>query len=472
MANAGLATIDAPPRELDFGGVEMFGGTMRRFGLALASAASVAALAAVMPAHAADLNGGAYADLEERIAELEATTARKGTRKVKLEISGFVNEALFAWDDGKERNAYVVTNESAPDRFRFKGDAKITDTWSAGYLLEIGVRGARQDRSNQDAPNSVNALDLRHSAWWLSNKSLGKFWVGQTSDAADGITEVNLANTNHFASASVPQSWGDGGSGFFIRRSDGVLSTINWGDLVVPGQSGIPGEGHRQNLVKYETPVIAGFTGSASWGEDDVWNIALRYVGDAAGFKIAGGIAYTSWSDGALRRGTVLANNDPDLDVTEVGLSASILHTATGLYATGAYGQLEDNNKDKLYGFATDDTTDFFFIQAGIEKKFLPIGKTTVFGEYWQLDGGTAINASNGGKLDVSSLGAGQYIKNSELKVWGLGLNQNLSEVIDVYVAYRHVEADINTVSSTGVAAGKASVDDFQYVTTGAYIKF
>ena len=55
-----------------------------------------------MPGAAADLGGDCCADLEERIAELEATTARKGNRKVKLEVSGQVNEALFFWDDGVE----------------------------------------------------------------------------------------------------------------------------------------------------------------------------------------------------------------------------------------------------------------------------------------------------------------------------------------------------------------------------------
>ncbi len=48
-----------------------------------------------MPVAAADLGGDCCADLEERIAELEATTARKGNRKVKLEVSGHVNEALI-----------------------------------------------------------------------------------------------------------------------------------------------------------------------------------------------------------------------------------------------------------------------------------------------------------------------------------------------------------------------------------------
>ena len=41
---------------------------------------------------AADLGGDCCADLEERVAVLEATTARKGNRKVSLNISGWVNQ--------------------------------------------------------------------------------------------------------------------------------------------------------------------------------------------------------------------------------------------------------------------------------------------------------------------------------------------------------------------------------------------
>ena len=51
-------------------------------------------------AQGADLGGDCCGDLEERIAELEATTARKGNRKVSLAIYGQVNEAVLFWDDG------------------------------------------------------------------------------------------------------------------------------------------------------------------------------------------------------------------------------------------------------------------------------------------------------------------------------------------------------------------------------------
>src|SRR4051812_33990470 len=75
-----------------------------------------------IPAAAADLGGNCCADLEERIAELEATTARKGNRKVSLTVSGWVNEAVFAWDDGTERNVYVGTNFVEQSRVRFVGE--------------------------------------------------------------------------------------------------------------------------------------------------------------------------------------------------------------------------------------------------------------------------------------------------------------------------------------------------------------
>ena len=279
-------------------------------------------LGASASAQAADLGGDCCGDLEERVAELEATTARKGNRKVKLEVSGQVNEAFIWWDDGVESNAGVYTNDNARTRFRFKGDAKITDDVKAGFLLEIGVRGANSKRFDQDdvsgctitapfqAPERPNCgLDVRHSVWYIDSKKYGRVWVGShgwrgrighrgqlahsvwyidskkygrvwvglTGGAGESVTEVNLAASKDVLKYSDIE---DTGLGLFTRTANGTrLATqsgtsgrtgLEWRQLI-RGGGDQPGEGRRWNMVRLDTPEIFGFVGTVNYGEDDTW---------------------------------------------------------------------------------------------------------------------------------------------------------------------------------------------------------
>ena len=142
-----------------------------------------------------------------------------------MTVSGQVNESIIFWDDGVEKNAYVVSNNNSRSRFRFVGDAKINADWSAGYLLEIGVRYANSGSRSQSWTGAGNdatrPLDVRHSAWWIDNKQLGRVWVGKTGSSTDGITEINLANINTAGS-------GDAWMGsFLLRNNNGTLSAEN-----------------------------------------------------------------------------------------------------------------------------------------------------------------------------------------------------------------------------------------------------
>ena len=113
---------------------------MKKYSLSALVAAGLLAGAATS-ASAADLGGNCCADLEERIAELEATTVRKGNRKVSLTITGWVGEQITFWDDGHEKNAYVTgLGQTLSTNFKFTGSAKITSDVSAGYLLHIEAR--------------------------------------------------------------------------------------------------------------------------------------------------------------------------------------------------------------------------------------------------------------------------------------------------------------------------------------------
>ena len=155
---------------------------------------------------------------------------RKGNRKVSLEISGQVNEALLYWDDGEESNVYVVTNDNSRSRVRFLGKAKINGDWEAGYKLEIGVRAANSKRANQSDtdgsgadPANIN-FDVRDSYWFVKSKSLGALSVGLQSTATDAITEINLTQTKDFSKYSDVE---DTGLGFFLRSTAAALSSLS-----------------------------------------------------------------------------------------------------------------------------------------------------------------------------------------------------------------------------------------------------
>ncbi len=53
----------------------------------------------------------------------------------------------------------------------------------------------------------------------------------------------------------------------------------------------------RQNAIMYTTPTVAGFSASVAWGEQDairdgMWDAAVRYAGEFAGFRVAAAVSY------------------------------------------------------------------------------------------------------------------------------------------------------------------------------------
>lgn len=438
-----------------------------------------------MSAQAADLGGNCCADLEERIAELEATTARKGNRKVKLEVSGHVNEAVIFWDDSVEQNVGVYTNDASRTRFRFKGDAKIADGWKAGYLLEIGIRSANSKRFDQDNDNasaSDNGFDLRHSVWYIDSKTLGRVWVGQTGGAGESVTEINVAGTGDVEKYSDVE---DLGGGLALRQANGLYSNnstavagagnaITIRRLIRDGGDQ-PGEGRRHNLVRYDTPEIAGFTATANWGEDDTWELGLRYKGEFAGLKVAAGIAYgeTTEPQSTTAGFQCTSTSVDDASCSQLGGSISVMHEATGLYVNFAAGYMEDDFIDVQVAGA-DDRSQFWALEAGIQQKWIPLGKTTIFGQYYDYDGGSTARTFGADLTASGGPDTRHRVMESELNIYSLGVMQSLDNAgMHLYALYRHVEADAN-VDGIGADAidGKVSFEDVDLFITGAIIKF
>src|SRR5436305_9097773 len=132
----------------------------RRFTRFAVAAAAVMHMV-VGTSKAAELGGNCCADLEERVSELEATTARKVNRKVSLTISGQVNKAILWIDNGGPKSGTPgpaqaalgsrgqqflpgVDNTASSTRFIFDGNARVTSKLTAGYrmMVELDIGGA------------------------------------------------------------------------------------------------------------------------------------------------------------------------------------------------------------------------------------------------------------------------------------------------------------------------------------------
>ena len=420
-----------------------------------ASAFAIAAAAGVMStsAFAADLGGNCCADLEERVAELEATTARKGNRVVSLTISGHVNEALLFWDDDVNSGARIVTNGYSMTRFRFRGDAKITADWSAGFYIELGLGRTGMSYDVDQVTGAAYggygvAPGIRHQALYIDSKHLGRIWMGHTTDAVDGIIDICLG----CPITSSPES-GLGWDSFFLTF--GNASTGIRFDQLRVGNEGHYGT--RRNLIKYISPAFAGFTFSASWGDDDngnyavtppiehdyIWDVALRYANEFNGVRFAAGIGYTEYTG---------VNNQ-----SSWAGAASIAHVATGLYVQAAFA-----HKD-LPGVAAglDDDDDMWSVQIGIAQKWNALGKTTFWIQYQEYDNGFSTSTFNDG------VNGALNVLNTDADIISFGVNQQIdAAAMELYLTYWNVQTDVST------AAARTGLGDANFFMAGARIRF
>ncbi len=323
------------------------------------------------------LGGSCCADLEERVAELEATTVRKGNRKVGLELYGTVHAAVFLHDyPGEDRAPESVINPTQ-DRTRFglRGSAKINADWSAGFTVEVNLGGYDPvtGASNADA-------ELRRTVVRVTSKTFGEFALGYTSTATDFITELDLSRSKV---ASRPLS---------LRPAGFALNGLAFD----------PFDGRREPIARWKSPTIAGFQVSAAAEDQDEFDVALRSVNEYGGWlRVAAGVGYRM-DDGPL---------DSQPDVETFAGSVSIMAVPLGVFVNFS-GSLQD--------LPSGPYIEAGAVRVGVETPLFFAGApTTLFGE------AAAIESPITGDFAT---------------VYGGGIVQHVpSAAMDLYVDYKRI---------------------------------
>jgi predicted porin len=201
--------------------------------------------------------------------------------------------------------------------------------------------------------------------------------------------------------------------------------------------------------VRYDSPTYSGFSASASYGEDDDWEVAARYTGETGGFKLAFGIGYSVNTDESTQPPAVSLGKDSEF----FQAGGYVQHIASGLLVHAAYGAEDNNGKHTLVGIAEPNSHQWY-VKGGIRQQWLPLGSSVIYAEY-----GAYVD-----QLSPSALAAGAT--SSEFERFGVGFVQEIDAAsMSLWIKYREHHADID-------GASLGDIDDFHYVSMGALINF
>jgi predicted porin len=478
--------------------MDMFGGlTKTSSRIAIAAALGMTLGGFVMsshPAKAADLGGDCCADLEERVAELEATTVRKGNKKVSVTLSGWVVKDVTWWDDGHEQNVYVGDKDTTlSSHFQISGSATIAPGWSGGYTLSIEAPGnangfftnQQNDNTNfegvVDGTRSDRLLRVLLSYMYVKSDTWGTINWGLLSQATDNVALLpDLSGTIIESNAVFFE-----GPGYFLRPNGAVKSALGqantvWGQFVTclsgGGIIGVDCNGNTTNGVRYDSPTWGGFSVSGGFGEDDYKDVAVKYAADWNNFKVSAAIGYTNMTDeNYIFGGGGL--NGTELNVNLVQAGASVMHVPSGLFVYGMYsredagGTLENLTNNTFQ--SNLQTPDAWYLKAGIKRTWLPLGASVLYGEYGRYNNqystlaGTDVCSGGGftnvfpatanklgptgssfGTAPICTSGAfdnGVFVSGSEVQRWGLGVVQEIdSAAMHVFARWQHQELDVD----------------------------
>ena len=319
------------------------------------------------------------------------------------------------------------------------------------FIIEIGFTDSSSMFVNQanDGGAGDTSFETRLANWYIEGEHFGRLSVGQQSSATDGITTIDLSRAH-----TDPVTWHN--ASFGIREEGGDYTGLTWGNVAW----GL--EGYKGDFIRYDSPVFYGFVASAAWGENDGWDIALRFQKDLNTVRVAAGAGYLWVGDDST---VSLYPNDTVVE----SASISVMHVPTGLFGNLAGGR-PDIAREALIGPDNPDEGTMWMGQLGVEKRVTPFGAATLYGEYGEYNdlmlGYSGFDGNNSPSLAGGSVPA-STITGTDVSRWGVGAVQQFdTAALEMYAVFNHFDAQVKT------ASGETGTDPWYGVVVGSRLKF
>jgi hypothetical protein len=271
--------------------------------------------------------------------------------RIRLDLSGQINQAFNFAGDGKNAKGYFVDNDTTNTRMRFAGVSMWEEGPQVGTTLEIAFSPNNSFDVSQDNEVAGDFFQVRRAELWARDDRYGRVMFGQGSAAADNTAEFDLSLISGMIMTSGVSFIAGG-----LQLTDGhSLTGVTLGDAFFNF------DGDRQERIRYDSPMLGPVQLSVSAGADQRYDAALTFGGD-----------YDHWSGMDLGPFTGLGAvsirqpNQEDVDYTVAG-SWSLLHDASGLSLTLSGG---------FDGGARGDTPYSLYGKLGWNAKLVPVGPT------------------------------------------------------------------------------------------------
>lgn len=325
---------------------------------------------------------------------------------------------------------------------------------SAGYHINIFFDDATALVQTQTDDDAGFGVTVQRSNWWIKSESLGKITVGLQSATGD-----NAAILADFSGTLFPANNVIFDGAFFNLRPEGGTGLVaaNWAGLSFCNSIGFgigsDCNGFRTNSVRYDSPTIAGFNLSASWGEDDKYEGAIKYNGKWQDLQVSAAVAYgiTHGNEGVGQRSEYLQ------------IGAMVKHLPSNLWI---YGSWDDEDTD---GGAFSNGNQLY-LKAGWSPKLNSLGTTHFWVEYgliedrhgaFQSAGTCAALGTAGGAIGTAcGIDAALNVTGSEVRRLGVGIQQQIDAAsMQVYAKWRQMEGEVDFSG-----AGVAGTQDFEAI--------